>query len=260
MSSRLHWRAVRAVAVRDARYLLTDPVIMITLVVMPLIIAGFISPLFAVALEQEGFADATGAEQSVPGTAVMFSFFLVTFTGYAIYQEHGWNTWDRLRTSGLSGADLLIAKCIAPMGGLLLQQAVLFSFGWALYGLDVESPHLLLAVLVPFGSALMALALFLSVSLTSVHQIGAVGNLLSILLGGLGGALAPLELLPGWAQAVGLGTPSYWAVRGYRTVLLEEGSIADLWPSIAVLFGMCVVLAVLAVRRFDVAAEKIAWG
>jgi len=106
----------------------------------------------------------------------------------------------------------------------------------------------------------MALALFLSVSLTSVHQIGAVGNLLSILLGGLGGALAPLELLPGWAQAVGLVTPSYWAVRGYRTVLLEEGSIADLWPSIAVLFGMCVVLAVLAVRRFDVAAEKIAWG
>lgn len=258
---RAHLTQVRAIAANDFRYLLLDPVIIITVVMMPLVVSLFISPVFELALQDQGFETATGAEQAIPGVAVMFSFFLVTFTGYAVFREHGWNTWDRLRSLGIPKWVLLAGKGVPSLGGLLLQQAVVFLVGAAMFGVDVfGNVGALFLLAVCFGLALIGLALLLVTLLRSVQQMGAIGNLLSILLGGLGGALAPVELLPGPVQAISRFTPSYWAVDGYRDVLLAGSSVRDIAANCLALLAMAVVALALAARRFDDSEVKVAWA
>ena len=46
----------------------------------------------------------------VPGATVLFSGFLVGNLGFAIFREHGWGTWERLRSSPLSTTELMVGK------------------------------------------------------------------------------------------------------------------------------------------------------
>src|SRR4051812_3749947 len=90
-------RDIASLARLNVRIMLRDRAPLILIVVLPLLLIAFIKPLVEPALRAEGVKDGTGAEQAVPGMAVMFLFFLVTFLGYALFQEHAWRTWDRLR-------------------------------------------------------------------------------------------------------------------------------------------------------------------
>jgi hypothetical protein len=55
-------------------------------------------------------------------------------------------------------------------------------------------------------------------------------NFGGVALAGLGGALVPPSALPGWAEAVASGTPSYWAMRGFRSVILDSDGAAGIRP------------------------------
>lgn len=77
-----------------------------------------------------------------------------------------------------------------------------------------------------------------------------------MLLGGLGGAVMPLEVLPGWVQTIAPFTPAYWAMRGHRSIFLEQGGLAEVALPAAVLLAAAGVLAVLATTRFRVDETK----
>jgi ABC-2 type transport system permease protein len=188
--ARLDWRLMRS-----------DPAPLIVSVVMPIVVIAFVKPVFRLALRAQDYESASGAEHAVPGLAVMFSFFLVTFTGYAIFREHGWNTWDRLRSTALTDVGLIVGKALPPISLVLVQQAAVFAAGSLLYGLDVFGATVrLLAISVSLALCLVSIAFALAGICRTVQQLNAIGNLSTVLLGGLGGALAPVGLLPGWAQ------------------------------------------------------------
>lgn len=252
---------VRAIAKQDFRYLILDPVVVITIVMMPLVVSVFLSPLLELALKEQGYDTASGAEQAIPAVAVLFSFFLVTFTGYGVFREHGWNTWDRLRSLRVPKWVLLLGKGLPPLGVLLLQQATIFFAGAIGFGLEVLPNAVpLFLVALCFGLSLIGLALMLVSLLHSVYQIGALGNLLSLLLGGLGGAIAPVAMLPAPIQVIARLTPSYWAVDGYRDLFLNGASVSGVLVNCAVLLAMAVVTLAVAAWRFDVSEKKVSWA
>ena len=94
----------------------------------------------------------------------------------------------------------------------------------------------------------------------SVIQLNAFSNAGAMLVGGLGGAVTPVEFLPGWAQAVAPLTPAYWAMEGFLAVTLEPGGLADVAGPVGVLVGFSAVFALVAIRRFDVEDTKISWA
>src|SRR4051812_34056360 len=103
--------------------------LLIGAVVMPLVVMVFLQPTFRLALKQSGYPSANGAEQAVPGVAVMFSFFLVGLVALAFLREHGFGTWDRLRASPASSGQIILGK-LGPLAvTAAVQQATLFGVG-----------------------------------------------------------------------------------------------------------------------------------
>ena len=110
----------------DLRILRSDPAFVLIFTIMPLAFMAFTKGAFGASLAvQYPGRGLTGAEQVVPGAAVMFSGFMVGNLGFGIFREHSWATWDRLRASQLGTAEIMIAKGVTPMLVLILQMTVM---------------------------------------------------------------------------------------------------------------------------------------
>jgi ABC-2 type transport system permease protein len=255
------WRSW-AIARHDLRILRSDPVFLLTMTVMPLIVMAFIKPAFGattVPLAGAG-VDANGAEHAVPGVTVMFAFFLVGNVGFGVFREHGWNTWERLRASRATPAEVMAGKVVVPLLTLAVQLAVLIGLGGLLFDLDVRgSMPAMVAVAAALALCLVCLGLLLLALARSILQLNAVSNLGTMLFAGLGGAIAPIAVLPGWARAVAPITPSYWAMRGFRDVI-AGGGFAEAALPVAVLLGFATVFAVVAGLRFRFDDVKVSFA
>jgi ABC-2 type transport system permease protein len=253
---------LEAVARHDLRILRSDPAFLVIFTVMPLIFMAFNRRAIGAALAVEfPGADLNGAAFVVPGGTVLFSSFLVGNLGFGIFREHGWGTWERLRSSPLTSIELMAGKSVVPILTISLQIAVLLGGGSLLFGLELQG-SLLGYVLVAAALALMQVSLgFMLLSLCrSVIQLNALTNAGAMLLGGLGGALTPVEFLPGWLQAIAPFTPTYWAMEGFRAVTLEPGGLADVVGPIAMLLAFSAAFLAVAIRRFDVEDTKVSWA
>jgi ABC-2 type transport system permease protein len=231
---------------------------LVVMIAMPLVIMAFLKPAFRGVLVLDGVEGATGAEQVVPGTSVTFALFLVGNLGFAVFREHGWNTWARLRASPATTVDVMVGKSVTPLLSLALQQAVLLGLGSVLFDLHVRGSILaLIAVAVAFALSLVGLGYLLLVVCSTVMQLNAVTNLGTMVLAGLGGALAPITALPAWAQAIAPAIPSYWAMRGYRSTILDGGGLGEVALPVVVLLGFAVGFSVVAWARFRVEETKV---
>jgi ABC-2 type transport system permease protein len=258
----MSWLRISAIAGQDLRILRRDPFFVIVATVMPLLLMGFLNKGMTGAVGQAGVAGASGAAQVVPGMSLVFALFSVANLGYCIFREHGWNTWDRLRASQAGTADIMIGKTLVPAVVLTVQMCVFFVVGGLLTGLDVKGSLVGLVFVAAMTELnVLCLALLLIAVCGNVMQLNALANLGSIVLAGLGGALAPVALLPQWVQVIAWFTPGYWAMEGFREVIISgSGAVGTLRPML-VLLAFSGAFAVLAWRRFRIDESKgVAWG
>lgn len=252
---------IRAVVLNDLRVLKRDPVFVLVFTLMPLAFMAFTKGAFAAGLNAEfPGSNFNGSEQVVPGSAVLFSGFLVGNLGFAVFREHSWATWDRLRASQLNTAELMAAKAVTPVLVLAVQLGVMLGVGALLFDLNLSGS------VFAFGVVAAALAL-MEVSLgfallavcRSVLQLNAITNLGAMLLSGLGGAVTPVFLLPIWAQRVAPLTPAYWAMKGFSEITLYGGGMADIVKPTAILVGFSVLFVAIAAFRFRAEDAKVGW-
>ena len=253
---------IRAVAAHDLRILRRDPAFVVIFTVMPLLFMAFNRQVMGAALSVTGGGETyNGAEFIVPGATVLFSGFMVGNIGFGIFREHGWGTWERLRSSPLSTTELMVGKAVVPMLVSGFQLSALLGGGALLLGLDLRgSVFAYVAVAAALAVVQVALGFMLLSLCRSVIQRNALSNAGAMLLGGLGGAVAPVELLPDWAEAIAPVTPTYWAMRGFRAVTMDGGGMAEVVLPIAVLAGFAALFVAVAVNRFQVEATKISWA
>lgn len=251
-----------AIARHDLRIMRRDPSFVIVMTLMPLVVMAFVREGFQASLVAAGFQQVNGAEQAIPGMAVTFSFFLVGTVGFAIFREHGWNTWDRLRASQSSAAEILLGKMIVPSLASLLQLTVLFGAGAALFDLRVRGSWFAIAILVcALIMAIVTLGLALTGMCRTVMQLSAMTNLGTMVMAGLGGALTPIDTLPDWAHAVAPGFPTYWAMRGFRSVILDGAGVVAVLPQAGILMAFAAGFAGIARLSFRIDREKtFAWA
>lgn len=245
----------------ELRLFRREPGMLLQMVFMPLVMIAFLKPAFGPALAQAGFEGASGAEQAVPGMIVMFSFFGAGMVGFAFFREHGWGTWDRLRASQARSFEIIVGKAVPTFLLVVAQQALLFAAGVWLFDLRIRGSVLALAVVsVALAVCLIAFGIVFAAYLRSTQSLNAVNSLTVMTLAGLGGAFTPVEVLPGWAQTIAPATPTYWAMEGYRAVVLEGGGLGAVVQPTLVLLVFTMVLTVLAVRRFSFDETKVYMG
>lgn len=250
----MSWLRSWALIRHEMKALSDDPGSIVFLLLMPLLMMGLMKPLFGLSLQAEGFLTANGAEQAVPGMAAMFATFTGSFAGFTFFREHGWHTWDRLRASKATTADIMVGKLAPTLIIAVLQMAALFALGVILFDLVISGSIVALSmIVVAFSLSMLSFGIaIMSLSRTSL-QLNTYVNLAGIVFAGVGGALVPLAVLPEWVQTLARFTPTYWAMAGFLDVILDGASIAIVVvPTLALLAFTVVFTAVTAVRfRFE---------
>lgn len=247
----MSWSRSAAVIRHEMRLYLADATSLSSLVVMPLIMIAFLRPLARLALTDR-HPGANGSEFTVPAMATMFAFFLVSFIGFSFLNDRTLRTWDRLRASPASNADLMVGKIVPAFVLAFGQQVFIFGMGALLFGLRVRGSVIGLGlVVVVLCLSLTAFGVLLAAVFRTNQQLNAFANLSTFLLAGISGALVPLEVLPAWARAVAPVSPQYWALRAYRSMILEGEGIGAVALPCAVLIGVGVIAAALAMWRFS---------
>ena len=250
----MSWRRSWALIRHELKALTDDPGSLVFLLIMPLMMMGLMKPLFGLSLQAEGFLNANGAEQAVPGMAAMFVTFTGSFAGFTFFREHAWHTWDRLRASQATTPDIMIGKLAPTMIIAVAQMFALFALGVVLFDLKIAGSLIGLSMIViGFSLAMLSFGMAItSLSRTSL-QLNTYVNLAGIVFAGVGGALVPIPVLPEWVQSAARFTPTYWAMDGFLDVILDGASYADVVvPSLTLLAFTGVFTAVTATRfRFE---------
>ena len=233
----------------ELRVMLGDKESIIVLMVMPLVMMAFFKPVARLALVGDN-PTANGSEFTVPGMTTMFAFFLVGFIGFTFFAERQWNTWERLRASPATNAEILIGKVVPAILMCLVQQLTLFSAGYLLLGMRVRGSVLAVALVsVALTMCLVAVGVLMAALLRTQQQLNAINNLGAMVLAGISGALVPLSVLPGWAKTVAPIAPQYWAMRGFRSTILEGGGLSTVALPVAVLLAIGVACGTIALLR-----------
>jgi ABC-2 type transport system permease protein len=253
--------ATRAMVRNELRLLGGDPVPAIVLVAMPLVLMAILTPALKIALSAQGYDKTSGAEQTAPGMISVFAFFAAALVGYSLFREHGWRTWPRLRAAGVTTGAVLVGKLTVPAGLLALQQVALFSFG--IYALDMTmagSWTAIVACCIGLNAVVLTAGLAAAAAFDTVAQVSAFTNLGAMVLGGLGGGFVPVEGLPKWMQPFAPISPSYWAMRGFRSSILDGEGLAGVLGSVGVLLAIAAVLATIAALFLRLDNPKRTWS
>jgi ABC-2 type transport system permease protein len=239
----------------------TDPSTVIFVIAMPLLMVTLMKELFATALRAEGFANANGSEFAVPAMAVGFAAFGVGYSGFTFFRDHGWGTWDRLRASPASSIDILIGKVLPSVGVTFVQLTLLFLLGGPLFGLDVRGSWVAVVLLAAvLALSLSAFGMLVTALAHTMNQLNAVGSVGGMAMALLGGAWVPVSTMPEWAQAVAPALPTYWAMEGFRDVILEGAGLRDVVVPTLVIGGFAVLFTLLAAAKFRFEDTKVYFG
>lgn len=260
-SQSMSLRRSLAIGRHEIRLLMDDPGTLVFLVLMPVMVMFVMKPLFALSLHADGFSSASGAEQAVPGMAVMFSSFTAGLAGFGFFREHGWGTWERLRASSASTLDIMLGKLGPIFVVSLFQLGSLFLFGVVLLGLDISGSILALGlVIIMYAVAMLGFGMAITAISRTSLQLNTYANLGAMMFAMFGGALVPLTVLPDWLQTLARITPSYWAMRGFLGVILDGNGLLAVLPASLYLLLFSGFFAGVAAWKFRFEQSKVFYG
>jgi ABC-2 type transport system permease protein len=222
--------------------LLREPGPLLSRLMMPLVFIVILRPLY-----QAAQGPAAGTRQAVAGSLVTFSLLALSIVGSAIMSERVWATWNRIHATAARPAEVLVGKALPVMGALLAQQILVLAFGILAFDLVITDPLPLVAVLLCWTLALLAMGAMLGVLVRSLSELALAHDIGGMVLSSLGGALAPLTSMPQWVQELAPVSPGYWAIRGLLSTM--RGDPADVLPACGALLGFACVAAGCAALR-----------
>ncbi|MDT8998846.1 ABC transporter permease [Paucibacter sp. APW11] len=193
-----------------------------------------------------------GYAHSFAGMGVQFVLMLGVDLAVGILLARRAGLWLRLRSAPLSRGVLLASHfcstaliASAILGLVLLVGMVVFGFG-------VSGSWLGLALLVvSYGLFTAGFGLFLAALGGSPEATRGLAILATLLMVMLGGAWVPSFVFPAWLQDLTLLVPVRWAVDGFDAMTWRGLGLASALPAVGILLGSALLLALLAVWRFD---------
>lgn len=243
----------------NVRLLVGDPGPLFLFILTPLMVMAIMRPSMRTVLQVQGFPDANGAEQIVPAFTVMFAFFWIPVVGRNFIVEHGWGTWERLRASVATPAEVMIGKTAPAVVIIIVQSVLLFTIGTLVFGLDSAGPILAVAILViPLVACICALTLAIVGISSTLTQMDAMGNMFTMVFAALGGSLVPTSALPDWAETISPATPNYWVNEAARDIILKGEGVESALVSSAALLGFTALFAIITALTFRFGATKYA--
>jgi len=189
---------------------------------------------------------------------VMFLLFSMTGAAGALLEEEERGTLERLLMTGVGIVPVLMGHWafFALVG--FAQLALMFVFGWLVFGLDLMNAQVLVGVgLVGAITAMAAsaFALVLAAACRTRAQLGGLSTVVILVMSAVGGSMVPRFAMPAFMESASRFTFNGWALDAFRAVLWQrdpDGSFGALLASVAlplaVLAAATVVLLLVARR------------
>ncbi len=134
------------------------------------------------------------------------------------------------------------AVAVVQGGFIMLGSALIFGVRWG-------DPLAAITLMLSFALVASGAGLLLGALVRTTQQAIAIGLLLGIGLGALGGTMMPLEFFSPAMRSVAHLTPHAWAVEGFADLVRRGARLADVAPRIGVLLAASAALFGLAAWR-----------
>jgi ABC-2 type transport system permease protein len=197
-----------------------------------------------------------GFQQSVPGMGSMYVMFAVLAgVGTLVWERKNW-TLQRLMAMPLRKGEFIGGKILSRMTVGVIEFIIAFAAGAVIAAATSVSfggaPMAIALVALAFSFMTSALALLVATLVRTIQQASGVTTLLALTLAPIGGAWwsLDLEFIPEFMRQIAVISPFYWAMEGFKAVIMYGGGLQDVLVHVAVLAALGVVLFGAAIARF----------
>jgi ABC-2 type transport system permease protein len=201
----------------------------------------------------------TSVQQNVPAWLVFAMFFVALPLSTTWLQERRQGTFTRLRSLGLSPAQLLVGKLVPYYVINLLQVVLMLAVGMyvvPLFGGDAltlgHSAAGLAVLALAVSFAAVSYALLIANVVSTVEQATIVTGVTNLVLAALGGVMVPRFIMPFAMQRISMASPMAWGLEGFLDIFLRDGNVATVATKAFLLFGFglaSLLLAGMMLRR-----------
>jgi ABC-2 type transport system permease protein len=170
---------------------------------------------------------------------VMMLLFGLAACGATLLSEKEGGTLRRLLASPAPPSSILYGKFLYSFVVGCAQLVVMFAFGRVVYGLPVEK-HLVgtAAFIAATATAATGFGVLLAVVGRSRKQVEGLSTLIILVMSAIGGSWFPQFIMPEWMQTVAGFTLTGWAMKGFQGLYYFGKPLLELWPQLALLFGL----------------------
>lgn len=242
-------RDVAAVAARQARPLLRNPLAVVFGMAQPLLYLALFAPLLT------GLSGPEGEEPwqwFMPGLLVMLALFTCGYAGFGLLPELSSGAHERMLATPAPRTCLLLGRVVQDVG-LMLVQAVLVLVLVVPFGFRAPLPEAVvaLALLAALGAVLSTLSYVVALATRHTYVFAPVLQTVAMPLLLLSGVLLPMDLAPGWLYALSRLNPLAHVVEAERALFAGEWGtdVALGWAVVAVLLAASLALGARMMRR-----------
>lgn len=153
---------------------------------------------------------------------------------------------------------LIVGLSLYPFMREALRMVIYIAGGFLVLGLAVDTVNVLPALTVFLIFLLVMLSIgLMAASFTLVFKQGDPITLLIVAGSGfLSGVIYPVDVLPGWLQAISKTLPQTHAIEAMRLSVLSNAGFSDISTELIVLAGFAVILLPLSVLAFSMAMDQ----
>ena len=185
--------------------------------------------------------------------AVFTLFFTFILTGVSFLRERSQGTLERVLTTPVGRADILVGYLLGFLIFAALQSLMILLFTIVVLQVDYQgSLWQIFVLLLVLTIVAVNLGIFISTFARNELQVVQFIPIVFAPQVFLSGVILPVDQLPGYFQAVADVLPLTYAVEGLRDIMLRGHSLGDVGLELSVLVAYAVVLLALAavtVRR-----------
>lgn len=184
--------------------------------------------------------------------AVFVLFFTFVLTGVSFLRERAQGTLERLMTTTVGRADILVGYLLGFMIFATVQTIVILFF--TIFALRVEyqgNVYEIIAVLMLVVVVAVSLGIFTSTFARNEFQVVQFIPIVFAPQVFLSGVIVPVDEMPLVMEAISKILPLTYAVEGLREIMLQGRGLTDVWPELAVLaaFGVSLLAAAVVTLR-----------
>ncbi len=183
---------------------------------------------------------------------LLFVFLTSLTASAALIQTRQLGLARRMVATPTSVGTILIGESLGRLAVALLQGVFIMIGTLVLFGVDWGQPLGAVIIVVTFALVGSGAAMLMGSLFSNDQQASGVAVMLGLGLAALGGCMIPLVVFEVFAPTlwrVAHITPHAWALEAFDALIVDDGTVIDILPFVAILLGYAVVFYGLATWR-----------